>query len=130
MSEPVAWTNSLDFDDDDQEIIPAKDKGKLGTSNCNIPLYTAPRDSDNTAQRTVDKIKGREMTTMDDAIAAGDGVLMNEQAALLRECRMALDHLLRDKPMLAAKVCGTTTLGNLRAMLHEYRPQGVFGGMK
>jgi hypothetical protein len=55
---------------------------------------------------------------------------MNEQAALLRECRMALDHLLRDKPMLAAKVCGTTTLGNLRAMLHEYRPQGVFGGMK
>jgi hypothetical protein len=68
--------------------------------------------------------------TMDDAIAAGDGVLMNEQAALLRECRMALDHLLRDKPMLAAKVCGTTTLGNLRAMLHEYRPQGVFGGMK
>ena len=94
------------------------------------PLYTAPRDSDNTAQRTVDKIKGREMTTMDDAIAAGDGVLMNEQAALLRECRMALDHLLRDKPMLAAKVCGTTTLGNLRAMLHEYRPQGVFGGMK
>ena len=70
------------------------------------------------------------MTTMDDAIAAGDGVLMNEQAALLRECRMALDHLLRDKPMLAAKVCGTTSLGNLRAMLHEYRPQGVFGGMK
>ena len=40
--EPVAWASSLDFDDDDQEIIPAKDKGKLGTSNCNIPLYTAP----------------------------------------------------------------------------------------
>lgn len=65
--------------------------------------------------------------TMDDAIAAGDGVLMNEQAALLRECRLALDYLLRDKPMLAAKLCGTTTLGNLRAMLYEYRPQGVFG---
>ena len=41
--EPVAWASSLDFDDDDQEIIPAKDKGKLGTSNCNIPLYTAPK---------------------------------------------------------------------------------------
>jgi hypothetical protein len=39
---PVAWTSSLDFDDDDQEIIPAKDKGKLGTGNCDIPLYTAP----------------------------------------------------------------------------------------
>ena len=43
MSEPVAWTSSLNFDDDDQEIIPAKDKGKLGTGNCNIPLYTAPK---------------------------------------------------------------------------------------
>ena len=42
MSQPVAWASSLDFDDDDQEIIPAKDKGKLGTSNCDIPLYTAP----------------------------------------------------------------------------------------
>ena len=41
--EPVAWASSLDFDDDDQEIIPTKDKGKLGTSNCNIPLYTAPK---------------------------------------------------------------------------------------
>ena len=40
--EPVAWASGLDFDDDDQEIIPAKDKGKLGTSNCDIPLYTAP----------------------------------------------------------------------------------------
>ena len=43
MSEPVAWASSLDFDDDDQEIIPAKDKGKLGTSNCDIPLYTTPK---------------------------------------------------------------------------------------
>jgi len=42
QQEPVAWASSLDFDDDDQEIIPAKDKGKLGTSNCDIPLYTAP----------------------------------------------------------------------------------------
>jgi hypothetical protein len=35
--EPVAWANTLDFDDDDAEIIPAKAKGKLGTSNCDIP---------------------------------------------------------------------------------------------
>ena len=41
--DPVAWASSLDFDDDDQEIIPAKDKGKLGTSNCDIPLYTVPK---------------------------------------------------------------------------------------
>lgn len=59
--------------------------------------------------------------TMDDAMAAGDEVLMNEQAALLRECRLALDCLLRDKPMLAAKICGSTTLGNLRASLYNYR---------
>jgi hypothetical protein len=41
--EPWAWANSLDFDDDDIEIIPARAKGKLGTSNCDIPLYTAPQ---------------------------------------------------------------------------------------
>jgi hypothetical protein len=41
--EPVAWASSLDFDDDDQEIIPAKDKGKLGTRNCDIPLYATPK---------------------------------------------------------------------------------------
>ena len=41
--EPVAWASSLDFDDDDQEIIPAKDKGKLGASNCDIPLYITPK---------------------------------------------------------------------------------------
>ena len=40
---PVAWASGLDFDDDDQEIIPAKDKGKLGTSNCDIPLYATPK---------------------------------------------------------------------------------------
>ncbi len=65
--------------------------------------------------------------TIDDAIAAADGVLMNEQAALLRECRLALDELLKKKPMMAGLVCGSTTLGNLRASLYEYRPQGVFG---
>jgi len=44
QQEPVAWASSLDFDDDDQEIIPAKDKGKLGTSNCDIPLYAVPKN--------------------------------------------------------------------------------------
>jgi hypothetical protein len=66
--------------------------------------------------------------TMDDAIAAGDGVLMNEQAALLRECRAALDSLIQKKPTLAGLLCGSTTLGNLRALLYDYRPQGVFSG--
>ena len=46
QQEPVAFASSLDFDDDDQEIIPAKDKGKLGTSNCDIALYTAPPKHD------------------------------------------------------------------------------------
>lgn len=41
--------------------------------------------------------------------------------ALLAECRFALDDLLRKKPMLASMECGSTTLGNLRAMLHQYR---------
>jgi len=76
------------------------------------------------------KMPENYVPSMDDAIAAGDGVLIEEQALLLRECRHALDDLLRDKPMLAAKHCGTTTLGNLRAMLYDYRPQGVFGGNK
>ena len=68
------------------------------------------------------------MGDMDEAIAAGTGVLLNEQAALLRECRLALDELLKKKPMMAGLICGSTTLGNLRAELHDYRPQGVFGG--
>ncbi len=65
--------------------------------------------------------------TMDDAVAAGDSVLLNEQAALLRECRTALDSLIAQKPTLAGLLCGSTTLGNLRAELGAYRPQGVFG---
>jgi hypothetical protein len=68
------------------------------------------------------------MGDIDEAIAAGTGVLLNEQAALLRECRLALDELLKKKPMMAGLICGSTTLGNLRAELHDYRPQGVFGG--
>ena len=65
--------------------------------------------------------------TMDDALAAGDAVLLNEQAGLLRECRRAIDELLEKRPNLAGVRCGSTTLGNLRVLLHEYRPQGVFG---
>ena len=70
------------------------------------------------------------MTDMNDAILAGDSVLMDEQAALLRECRKALDELLQKKPNMAGLVCGSTTLGNLRAELYNYRPQGVFGENK
>jgi hypothetical protein len=65
--------------------------------------------------------------TMDDAVAAADGVLMNEQASLLRECRAALDSLIQQKPSLAGLHCGSTTLGNLKASLYGYQPQGVFG---
>ena len=68
----------------------------------------------------------QDIPTMDDAIAAGNGVLMNEQAALLRECRSALDSLIQQKPQLAGLLCGSTTLGNLKASLYGYRPQGVF----
>ena len=64
---------------------------------------------------------------MNYAVAAGDAVLLTEQAALLRECRAAMDSLLRQKPALSGLLCGSTTLGNLRASLYEYRPQGVMG---
>ena len=74
-------------------------------------------------------VMGEVVPTMADAMAAGDGVLINEQAALLRECRAALDDLLRQKPMMTGLHCGSSTLGNLRAELHEYRPQGVFNGI-
>lgn len=69
----------------------------------------------------------QRIPSMDDAIAAADSVLMNEQAALLRECRLAIDVLLQKKPGLAGLICGSTTLGNLRAELYAYRPSGVFG---
>jgi hypothetical protein len=38
--------------------------------------------------------------------------------SLLREVKLALNELLEKKPMLGAMRCGTTTLGNLRAMVH------------
>lgn len=65
------------------------------------------------------------------AVASGDNVLLSEQAALLRQCRAALDSLLATKPALSAieYQCGALrdSIGNLRATLYEYRPQGVFG---
>lgn len=60
-------------------------------------------------------------------IADGDKGIRNEQAALLRECRLALDTLIAQKPVLAGFKAGSTTLGNLRASLFEHRPQGVMG---
>ena len=68
------------------------------------------------------------MSAMKQALEAGDSVLLNEQAALLRECRAAIASLIKQKPALAGLVCGSTTLGNLKASLYEYRPQGVFNG--
>jgi hypothetical protein len=59
------------------------------------------------------------------ATGVGEDPLIEVQAKLLRECRTALDDLLKQKPALAGLVCGYTTLGNLRACLGAYRPQGV-----
>jgi hypothetical protein len=75
----------------------------------------------------VDGMQRQMQSSVEKAVAAGDAVLMNEQASLLRECRAALDSLIAQKPTLAGLVCGSTTLGNLKAELHAYRPQGVFG---
>jgi hypothetical protein len=68
------------------------------------------------------------MVTMNDAVKAGDSILLNEQAALLRECRAALDDLIKQRPTITTLKCGSTTLGNLRASLYNYRPSGIFGG--
>ena len=67
---------------------------------------------------------------MKDAIIAGNEVLLNEQAWLLRECRGALDSLIKQRPNMAGLLCGSTTLGNLRAELGAYRPSGVMNGTK
>jgi hypothetical protein len=71
------------------------------------------------------------MSEIDEAIRAADGVLLNEQARLLRQCRAAIDTILDKKPMLGAMYYELGpmkgTLGNLRAELYDYRPQGVFG---
>ena len=41
VQEPVAWVTDLEFDFD-TELIPARRKGKLGTADMTIPLYTTP----------------------------------------------------------------------------------------
>jgi hypothetical protein len=74
------------------------------------------------------------MTEFEEAVAAVDNTLhhaidhwqdkASEQAALLRECRAALDLLIEKKPALAMLLCGSTTLGNLKASLHDYRVKG------
>lgn len=45
----------------------------------------------------------------------------DEEVALLRECRLALDELIRQKPGIEALMCGSTTLGNLRAELGKHK---------
>jgi nitroreductase len=40
--EPVAWSTDIEFDDD-TEIVPPEEKGRLGTAGMTIPLYTAPQ---------------------------------------------------------------------------------------
>lgn len=47
--------------------------------------------------------------------------LEKEQDFLIRECRAALESLLDKNPLLAASIHGSTSLGNLKAMLFEYR---------
>ena len=69
----------------------------------------------------------RMQSDMDYAVAAGDAVLMAEQAGLLRECRKALDKLLLDRPSLGAFNYGNNSLGGLKVELYAYRPQGIFG---
>ena len=111
--EPVAWANLYDLQNFDMKVRTSPDLHHT------VPLYTAPQP----AQKPL-------IPSMEEAVAAGDAVLMNEQASLLRECRAALDSLIAQKPTLAGLVCGSTTLGNLKAELGAYRPQGVFGSAK
>jgi hypothetical protein len=41
QQEPVAYASDVEFDDE-TEIIPAEQKGKLGTAGLRIPLYIDP----------------------------------------------------------------------------------------
>jgi hypothetical protein len=76
------------------------------------------------------------MTEFEEAVAAVDNTLhhainhwqdkASEQAAMLRECRFAIDTLIEKKPALAMLLCGSTTLGNLKASLHDYRVKKIF----
>lgn len=46
-------------------------------------------------------------------------------ASQLRECRQALDALITNKPTLAGLLCGSTTLGNLKASLYQFRKEST-----
>jgi hypothetical protein len=70
----------------------------------------------------------RRLEDFSDALNAVDGVLLGEQARLLRECRAGIDALLAAKPALAGFTWVSGTLGNLRTELHEQRPSGVMNG--
>ena len=75
------------------------------------------------------------MTEFEEAVAAVDNTLhyaidhwqdkASEQAAMLRECRAALDSLIEKKPALAMLLCGSTTLGNLKASLHDFKEKNT-----
>jgi len=43
---------------------------------------------------------------------------MTETLRIFKDMRAVLDTLIEDRPMLAAKRCGTTTIGNLRAEIN------------
>jgi hypothetical protein len=80
-------------------------------------------------------MKGRfQPTTVGNMVRCKDGSYVcqadyEELAALLRECRLAMDDLLRQKPMMTGLQCGTTTLGNLRAMLFEFKDESSCLGL-
>jgi len=71
------------------------------------------------------------MTEFEEAVAACDNTLHYaidywqdkacEQSALLRKCRVAIDRLIKKQPSLSMTLCGSTTLGNLKASLYDYR---------
>jgi len=123
LDEMVAWFEISECSTCEEELA-QPEREILGNVDY-IPCCT-----DQTCPKCKPPQPKQDIPTMDDAIAAGDSVLMNEQAALLRECRSALDSLIQQKPQLAGLLCGSTTLGNLKASLYGYRPQGVFNPKK
>jgi len=57
---------------------------------------------------------------IDDTISElGDTI--EEQVRLLRECRYALEDLIDKKKGIEGLVCGSNTLGNLKAEFFHYR---------
>lgn len=90
-------------------------------------IYAALDAEDDPLEFVISRQRLRRAVTMEDAVQAGNSVLLNEQAMLLRECRAALDDLVKKKPGIEALLCGSTTIGNLRVSLGAHRPQGVMG---